>query len=157
MRAETVQTDQRAYKVRYKDGTVESYLVTWLAQIDLEVHEDGGPAKPLEGKFIDDQRCHWIINAHIDRQVAMANKAGQQFAQSSLSRRYNSNFRYPESPWVIFNFRSESCNDAAARRENDLNNGRQGIGSEFAGVVAADLDKLKQEVKAGAEVISVDF
>ena len=157
MLAETLQTDQRAYKVKYKDGTIESYLVTWFAQMDVEVHEDGGPAKPLEGKFIDDRHCHWTITAHIDRQVAMVNKAGQQFTQSILSRSYTSDFRNHGSVWAILNFRSESCKDAASRRDSDINDGSDSIKSLFPGLVAADLDKLQQEVKENAEVISVDL
>lgn len=155
--AETIQSDQRAYTVKYKDGTIEHYVVTWLAQMDVEVHEDGGPAKPLEGHFVDDRRCHWTIASHIDRQVAMVNKAGQQFAQSTLFRSYSSNFQNQGSSWVVQNFRSENCNDAAGRRDSDINDSRNNLRTQFPGVIAADLDKLKQDVKTNAEVVSVDF
>ena len=155
--AETIQTTERAFAVKYKDGTVEHYKVTWLGIVDSEVHEDGHPSVPLNGWFTDTRQCHWSISSHIERQVAMINRVGQTFAQSSLSKSYSSDFTNKGSDFMVLGFRSENCNDAADRRNSDIGNARSNIISIFGGIVEADLTRLKAEVKSNADVIDVSF
>ena len=155
--AETVQTKERTFAVKYKDGTVEHYKVTWVATLDIEVHEDGHPSEPLNGWFTDTRQCHWSLSAHIDRQVAMINKVGQEFAQSNLSKTYRSDFTGKGSDFQVFGLRPENCNDAAGRRDSDINDGRKNLMNVFPGLVEADLGKLKSEVKANAEVVDISF
>jgi hypothetical protein len=157
MFAETVQSKDRTFAVKYKDGTVEHYKVTWVATLDTEVHEDGHPAEPFNGWFTDTRQCHWSLSSHIDRQVAMINKVGQEFAQSSLSRTYRSDFTGKGSDFQVFGLRPENCNDAADRRNSDINDARKNVSSVFPGLVDADLVKLKADVKANAEVVEVSF
>jgi hypothetical protein len=133
------------------------YKVTWVATLDTEVHEDGHPAEPFNGWFTDTRQCHWSLSSHIDRQVAMINKVGQEFAQSSLSRTYRSDFTGKGSDFQVFGLRPENCNDAADRRNSDINDARKNVSSVFPGLVDADLVKLKADVKANAEVVEVSF
>jgi hypothetical protein len=155
--AETVQSKERTFALKYTDGTVEHYKVTWFATLDPEVHEDGHPAEPLKGWLTDTRQCHWSIASHIDRQVSMVNKVGQTFAQSSLSKTYSSDFTNKGSDFMVLGFRSENCNDAADRRNSDINNARANLNDVFGGIVDADLSRLKDEVKSNAEVLEVDF
>jgi hypothetical protein len=154
---ETIQTKERTFAVKYKDGTVEHYKVSWVATLDVEVHEDGHPAEPFNGWFTDTRQCHWSTAAHIDRQVAMINKVGQSFAQSDLSRTYRSDFTNKGSDFQVFGFRPENCGDSAGRRNSDINDGRKNLMNVFTGLVDADLVKLKADVKANAEVVEVTF
>jgi hypothetical protein len=137
--AETVQTKERTFAVKYKDGTIEHYKVTWIATLDVEVHEDGHPAVPLNGWFTDTRQCHWSLSSHIDRQVAMINKVGQEFAQSNLSRTYRSDFTGKGSDFQVFGLRPENCNDAAGRRNSDINDARKNLLNVFPGIMEADL------------------
>jgi hypothetical protein len=155
--AETVMTKERTFAVKYKDGTVEHYKVTWVATLDTEVHEDGHPSEPFNGWFTDTRQCHWSLSSHIDRQVSMINKVGQEFAQSTLSRTYRSDFTGKGSDFQVFGLRPENCNDAAGRRNSDINDARKNVSSVFPGLVDADLVKLKADVKANTEVIQVSF
>jgi hypothetical protein len=155
--AETVQSKERTFTLKYKDGTIEHYKVTWLANLDVEVHEDGHPAEPFNGWFTDTRQCHWSVSSHIVRQVAMINKVGQTFAQSSLSKSYANDFTNKGSDFMVLGFRSENCNDAADRRNSDINNARANLNNIFEGIVAGDLSRLKDEVKSNAEVLQIDF
>ncbi len=155
--AQTVQTKERAFTVKYKDGTVERYKVDWTASMNVEVHEDGHPAIPGNFQFTDTRQCHWSISGRIDRQVALINKLGQAFAQSVLSRTYSTDFANKGSDFMVLGFRSENCNDAAARRDSDINNAKSNLLHVFDSNVDADLAKLKLEMKQNAEVIGVDF
>lgn len=154
---ETVQTKERTFAVKYKDGTIEHYKVSWVATLDVEVHEDGHPAEPFNGWFTDTRQCHWSIAAHIDRQVAMINKVGQSFAQSDLSRTYRSDFTNKGNEFQVFGFRPENCGDSAGRRNSDINDGRKNLMNVFPGLVDADLARLKADVKANAEVVEITF
>jgi hypothetical protein len=155
--AETVQSKQRTFAIKYKDGTVEHYVVTWFATLELEVHEDGPPSEPLKGWFTDTRQCHWSMSSHIDRQVAMVNKVGQSFAQSSLSKSYSSDFTDKGNNFMVLAFRSENCNDSADRRNSNINNARANLNNVFDGIVEADLRRLKEEIKTNGEVLEVEF
>jgi hypothetical protein len=155
--AQTVQTKERAFTVKYKDGTVERYKVDWAASMNVEVHEDGHPAIPANFQFTDTRQCHWSISGHIDRQVALINKLGQAFAQSSLSKTYSTDFANKGSDFMVLGFRSENCNDAVDRRNSDINNAKSNLLNVFDGNVNADLAKLKREMKSNAEVVAVEF
>jgi hypothetical protein len=155
--AEAVQSSQGAFTVKYKDGTIERYNVTWVAVMDPSVREDGHPAIPLEGKLTDTRQCYWSIAAHIDRQVFLVNKAGQQFAATTFYRTYNSDFVNKGSDFMLTALRSENCNDSRARRDSDIGNVRQSLRTAFDGVAKADRQKLIDEVKANAEVVQATF
>jgi hypothetical protein len=155
--AEVATSKQRAFTVKYKDGTIERYNVSWAAIYDGEVHEDGHPAIPLQGWFTDTRQCHWSISSHIDRRVAMINKVGQSFAESNLSKTYNSDFTNKGSDFMVVGLRSENCGDSRPRRESDISNAKANLLNVFDGLVEADLLRLKSEVKSNGEVVEVVF
>ncbi len=115
IRAEEVQSKERFLTVKYKDGTTERYKLKWQALRDINVREDCGPAKPLEGKFVDDRRCHWDINARIERRLYIIARNGQTFAKEDAFRSFNSDFTNQGSSFLLVGLRSENCNDAADR------------------------------------------
>jgi hypothetical protein len=155
--ADVVTSKARAFTVKYKDGTLERYNVSWVAVYDAEVHEDGHPAIPFQGWLTDTRQCHWSISSHIDRRVAMINKAGESFAESNLSKTYNNDFTNKGSDFMVLGLRSENCGDARARRESDISNAKTNLLNIFDGLVEADLQKPKNEVKSNAEVVEVKF
>jgi len=87
----------------------------------------------------------------------MINKVGESFAESSLSKTYNSDFTNEGSPFMVLGFRSKNCGDSRTRRESDINNAKTNLLKIFGGLVEADLQKLKNEVKSNAEVVAVSF
>jgi hypothetical protein len=152
-----VQRKDRFFKIRYKDGTVERYGVRWVAFVDVNVREEGGPAvlDRFPPKLIDDRRCFWDITSRIERQTRLISKRGEEFVAPTLFKTYVNDFRNQGSSWVVTNFRSENCNDARARRESDEANARTSILGLFNGIVDADIEQLKSEFKADAQVVSV--
>jgi hypothetical protein len=156
-KADVATTKERAFTVKYKDGTLERYNVTWVAVYEPQVREDGHPAIPLQGWFTDTRQCHWSISSHVDRRVAIINKVGQSFSESGLSKTYNSDFTNKGADFMLLGFRSENCNDSMARRESDINNAKANLLTIFDGLVEADLQKLKAEVRSNAEVVEVTF
>ena len=51
VRAEEVDSEQRSIAVRYKNGDVEHYLISWTADIGVDLREDGAVAQPGEIVF----------------------------------------------------------------------------------------------------------
>ena len=154
-RADVVQSKERFFTAKYKDGFTERYKVKWQALRDMSVQEHGGPAKPLEGKFTDDRRCQWHINARIERRLYMVARNGQAFAKESAFRSYNSDFRNEGSSFVLTNLRPGNCNDTAARRGSDWNDARTKLLGAFAGVTEADFANLKKEMKKDAQLLEI--
>jgi hypothetical protein len=155
--AEDVQSSERLFAIKYKDGTLERYKVRWVAYANMDVREDGHPAVPLKGWITDTRQCFWTITSHIDRRVYLLNKLGQEFSAQDLFRTYNTDFTNKGSDFVVLKFRSENCGDCAARRDSDFNNAKTNLRSVYDNAVKIDLDKLKADAKANAEVVSVDF
>src|ERR1700731_343393 len=86
---EQVSSAQHTVTVKYRSGEVEHYVVVWTGDVNMTVHEDGGPAVPFSGHFVDDRRCQWNIAGGITRQVFLVSRTGQQYASPSLARVYN--------------------------------------------------------------------
>jgi hypothetical protein len=94
--AEVVQTAERTFRVRYKDGVVELYKVRWVATREMSSREHGGPAKPLEGKLTDDRRCEWNIDGGITRTVSLVTRNGKEFVNADKTKVFNADFRNEE-------------------------------------------------------------
>jgi len=153
--AEVVQAKERFLTVKFKDGYTERYKVKWQALRDMTVQEHGGPAKPLEGKFVDDRRCEWNINARIERRFYLVARNGETFAKEEAFRSYNSDFQNQGSSFLLIGLRSENCNDAASRRQSDWNNTQTKLLNAFGGITNADFDNVKAEMKKDAQVVEI--
>ena len=92
--AEVVQTAERTFRVRYKDGVVELYKVRWVATRELSSREHGGPAEPAKFKFVDDRRCEWNINGGIIRTVSLVTRNGKEFVNADKNQSVQ--LRFPE-------------------------------------------------------------
>jgi hypothetical protein len=154
-RAEQINTAQHSVTVKYKTGEIEHYVVVWTADVQMNVGEDGGPAVPLQGHFVDDRRCHWNISGEITRQVFLVSRTGQQYASPSLARVYNKAQQNQGSSFMLAGLRSENCNDAAARRNSDLSNMKTALNADFTNTVNADFATVQSELKKDASVVNV--
>jgi len=153
--ADTVNSEQRALTVEYRDGGTERYLVAWSADVNMSVGEDGGPAKPLEGHFVDDRHCHWSITGSITRQVVLISHTGQAYASVSLARVYNRAQANEGASFMLMGLRAENCNDAAARRNSDYEDMKRRVLADLTVTVASDFTNVKEELKRNAEVVKV--
>jgi len=154
-RADEVQSKERFLTVKYKDGAIERYKVKWQALRDMAVREDGGPAKPLEGKFVDDRRCHWDINARIERRLFIIARSGQTFAKEDAFRSFNSDFTNQGSSFLLIGLRSENCNDAAGRRNSDWNDARTHLLGAFERIANADFENVKADMRKDAQFLEI--
>jgi hypothetical protein len=151
--AEDVARDERLFRVKYSDGSVEKYRVRWDAVAEFSTREEGGPAKPLEGKLFDDRRCYWSSNGRIERRVFLLNRAGKEFENRDKYLAYNTDFQNEGSSFLITGFRSENCNDSQARRESDFNNTRNHLRQALPGMVDADFKKVLADYRQDAETV----
>jgi hypothetical protein len=153
--AEQVSSSQRSVTVKYNTGSSEQYVVVWTADTVMNVGEDGGPAKPLEGHFVDDRRCHWNIHGSVTRQVFLVNQLGQQFASPTLTRVYTKGQANEGASFILLGLRSENCGDARGRRESDYSNMKQLELGDFPATVETDFVSVKSELKQNAGVVKV--
>ena len=155
--AEQLGTQERSFRVKYKDGTVELYKIRWIASRSINTVEEGEPAKPLEGKPFDTRRCRWNIDGGIMRRVLLVNKSGQEFAHDALTKVFTADFRNEGSSFVLLNGgRPENCNDAAPRRDSDFADAKRKIMDAFSATVEHDLAAVKKALmKDGATVEAV--
>lgn len=150
---ETVGTREKTFRVKYKDGTVELYKARWSAVRHMDVREDGGPAKPFEGKFVDDRRCAWTINAYISRKVFLIAKTGKEFENNEKAKIFNADFTNQGSSFVLTNFRPENCNDAQGRRDSDYANSRTTLLNALPSIADRDFETLKSEYQQDGTVV----
>jgi hypothetical protein len=143
--AEVVQTAERTFRVRYRDGAVELYKVRWVATRDMASREHGGPAKPFEGKFVDDRRCEWNINGGITRTVSLITRNGKEVINEDKTRVFNSDFRNEGTSFDLATLRPGNCNDTAARRDSDYNDVRRQLTEAIGPTVSNDFETLKRE------------
>lgn len=151
--AEVVSTAERSFRVKYKDGTVELYKVRWVASRDMSVTEHGGPAKPLEGKFVDDRRCEWRIDGGITRTVSLVTKNGKEFVNTEKTKVFHSDFRNEGTSFDVLTLRPGNCNDTAARRNSDFADVQRVLLAALGPTVSHDLDTVKREYQADGAVV----
>jgi hypothetical protein len=144
---EIIQQD-RAFQVKYSDGSLERYVATYRGFVTQNAHESGGPAVPADFKFVDDRKCHWKINSRIERIVHFAHRSGRQMVYEKLSVRWQIPLTGQGSDFMLLGLRSENCNDAWPRFESDTNNARQLVRSEFSKYIQADTDALKMALSS---------
>ena len=52
-------------------------------------------------------------------------------------------------------FRSENCNDAVGRRNSDWNDTKNKLLGAFEGVIKADLENVKKDIRSDSQVLEV--
>ena len=140
---EVIQQD-RAFVVKYADGTQERYLVAYRGFVQQNARESGGPAVPKDFKFIDDRQCHWTITSRVQRIVYLSHRSGRQIPYEKLTVRWQVPFSSKGSDFVLTQLRSENCNDAWSRFQSDLNNAKARVRDEFPKLQQADLEALRK-------------
>jgi hypothetical protein len=151
--AEVVSSAERSFRVKYRDGTVELYKVRWVATSELSTTEHGGPAKPLEGKFVDDRRCQWSIDGGITRSVSLVTRNGKEFINADKTKVFNSDFRNEGTSFDLLTFRPGNCGDTAARRNSDFADAKRATTAALAPTVARDFETVKREYQTDGAVV----
>lgn len=141
--AETLRNTERGVTVKYSDGFTEKYVVVYNGIVNVTKEERGGPAKPLEGKLIDDRQCYWSIQTFVERQIYSLNRQGQRSILEGYNNRFETNFANKGSDFKLLQLRSENCGDAQDRFNSDVNNAKQSIHNQFDSIVTTDLNTLQ--------------
>jgi hypothetical protein len=155
IRAEEVDSEQRSIAVRYRNGDIEHYLISWTADMGVDLREDGALAQPGQGRFVDDRRCHWSVSGSITRQVFLLDHAGDQYGSAELVRVYGKAKRDQGTAFVVTTLTSDNCGTATARRDGDYVDVKRRLLDDFPGTVEADLVALRLELKARPDVTRV--
>lgn len=153
--AETLRSSEATYRVKYKNGVVERYLVRYTAELDTSWREDGHPAVPSRGWFRDTRQCHWSTSGRIERNVCLVSNAGHTFCQSNLQRVFTASTAGQGSPFVLTQLAPENCGDTAARRESDFTNARNTVIAAMPGVMASDREAVRTDFRNLGEVVEV--
>lgn len=150
---EVIGVETRTLQVKYQSGAAEKYVVKWTGIVSGEWREDGHPAIPLKGWFVDTRQCFWTINFFVTRQVFLANQNGELFEKKDLATPLSARLENKGSDLKIINgFRPENCNDARDRRESDINNARVHVRQSLPAVAKNDLSAVFASLKSGGNV-----
>lgn len=144
------------YKVVYKDGNSERYIVKYLAKLDTSWSESGHPAIPLKGWPTDTRQCHWSSSSRVERQACLVSRAGQTFCDSGLTRVFSENKTGQGNDFKLLDLAPENCGKAAARRDSDFNNARTNVLAVLPAVAAGDRDAVKADLARLADVVAVN-
>ena len=147
--AEVVQTKERTFSVKYKDEAVERYLVTWKVDVATTVKEQGGSPVPYQGS-VDQRRCSWSVAVTIERAVSLATRLGPSFPLPGMGRTLKED-PTGRSEFLVTGARNESCKDSTAERERAIAGATSNARALFDRLTEADLETIKQEVRAKAE------
>ena len=148
-----VQTAERTFRIKYKDGVVEQFKVRWAGIIENTTREDGHPAIPEKLWFTDTRQCHWTATGRVERHVMLISRGGKEFEDTNKFQVHRSDVQNKGSDFVLTNLRSENCNDARSRRESDFNNVQTMLIAKFGGITAADFMNVIAEFKKNGEVV----
>lgn len=147
--ADLAQTKERTYAVRYKDDAVESYKVTWTANVNVSQKEETGSPVPYQGA-VDFRRCSWSVTSSIERTVALTTRLGAALPLPVMTKSLP-----PGTGSAMTGTRNETCNQAAQHREGDVKKAKAAILEDFDRLTAADYEALKSEARSKADVVSV--
>jgi hypothetical protein len=154
-RTDVVQHASRPILVRYANGATERYIVEWTGTASIREWEDGGPATPLTGHFVDDRRCHWEIRPVIQRKLYFVNVVGDRFAKEELTTVYQVRFENQGNAFMLLGLRSENCNDAEARFQSDVNDSHVHVMQQFTNTVNFDFQAVLNAVRGWSQVVTV--
>ena len=150
--SEGLETDTRVFRVRFGDGGIVTFRVEWRGKLDGWVREDGQPATLWHP--IDDRRCFWGGTGSIIRQV-IAVIGGQDYKKEDLTTVFSAGHAGEGGSFVLTALRPENCNDCQARRDSDFQNIRNAVNSSLQGVLAGDLETVKNQIRALNDVVEV--
>lgn len=141
--ADVLKNTERGVTVKYSDGFAEKYVVVYNGVVNVAKEERGGPAKPFEGKLVDDRQCFWTIQTFVERQIYAVNRQGQRAILEQFNRRFETAFAGQGSDFKLLQLRPENCGDAQNRFASDVANANKAIADKFDSVVSTDLGTLK--------------
>lgn len=148
-------TDSRPFQVRYSNGATEKYVVEWTALLSVDRRESGSPAIPAQFQFVDTRRCHWSVRGRVERRVYLMNQAGERFEKKDLATVYDSSSSNEGSALKLEQLRSENCNDAQARFESDIRDGRTATTNKLPEVIRNDIGTVQTVFKSWPNVADV--
>lgn len=152
---EEVASRAKSYLLKFSDGGTETYVARYRAMVDFDRWQSGSASKPLEGKFIDDRQCHWKINTTILREVCLVSRSGQAFCDGKLNRLYGTSKSGKGSDFVLIKLHPETCGEAQARYDGDLNNARNAVRSALDPVMDGDVDQMIEDFKTTLKPVEV--
>ena len=141
--ADVLKNTERGVTVKYSDGFTEKYEVVYNGVVNVAKEERGGPAKPLDGKFVDDRQCYWSIQTFVERQIYAVNRQGQRAILEQFNKRFQTSFANQGSDFKLLQLRSENCGDAQNRFSSDVANANKAIADVFDSTISSDLGTLK--------------
>jgi len=154
-RTDVVQSASRPVLVKFANGVTEKYVVEWSGTASILESEEGAPATPLSGHFIDDRRCHWKIQPVIQRKLYFVNRVGDRFAKEDLTTVYQVHFDNQGSEFMSLRLRSENCNDAEARFQSDVSDSHILVQQQFVNHTNADFQAVLNAIRGWNQVVKV--
>jgi len=151
--SEVVNKTERAFTLRFADGSKENYVVSYSGEVTVTWREDGQPSTLTHP--IDNRQCHWEVSGAITRHVALISKTGV-YARKDLETVYAAAMANKGSDFKVVNLHSENCGEANDRRQSDVRNLQSRVRSDFNGTVAEDLKAVKKVFRSSTDVVKVE-
>lgn len=150
LQAQVVRQDLCGLEVDFDDQANATFIIKWTYNISTNRREEGGAARPLAGKFVDDRMCAWKIAIEIERSLYLKGPGDSLWVRESSGASIRETFPFRETTTT------SSCNDSLARFDSDM--------AEAKGVVApitawklSDLDRIKELIQEFGDVEGVKF
>jgi len=153
--AQPVVSETRGLRIKYEDGFVELIRVVYTAQLQIDEREDGGPAIPLKGRFVDDRRCNWRIDSAISRKIVLVSRSGAEYVSPDVALPYQSGFANEGSAFVLTQLRPEPCSQTKARMASDMQNARQHLAKVTPAVADKDFRAVTESLRRNPKVKSI--
>jgi hypothetical protein len=146
----------RVLSVTRSDGRTEKYVATWTGTVDSGRWESGGPAVPLQGKFLDDRQCHWTISARIVRRIHLENADGELFESKDSAVPLSVELAGDGAELNLSTLSGENCGQAEGSYRRNMDDAQQRVRDRFEEIVAADLETVKKLMKSWDKVTAVE-
>jgi hypothetical protein len=146
----------RVLSVTRSDGTTEKYVAKWTGTVDSGRWESGGPAVPLQAKFLDDRQCHWTISARIVRRIYLENADGELFESKDSAVPLSVDLAGDGAELNLSTLSGENCGQAEGSYRRDIDRAQQRVRDRFEEIVSADLETVKRLMKSWDDVTEVE-
>jgi len=147
--AENVAQDEVSFRITFAnpDGQgqrTDQYVVRYTAVLNHSRHEQGGPAKPFEGKYIDDRRCVQKIDSYVARNVYYDHpvKSTLELDRKKYRKMVQSSTTKSAAPVIDRLWRGENCNEARSKMDQQVRDARRQLLAVFPTLVREDRDQV---------------
>ena len=137
------------FEVVGSDGTRETYLVQYTANLDVGKWETGHPAAISGGKSVDARRCHWEVTRNMTRHVFFEHqRSGLTFLVEDLGETREAATKPESSTFPVQRTVPTSCESARGQFDRETEQQRSELTRLFQEYLGKERSELPALLKA---------